>query len=431
MMRDGTARAGFLVFFTVACLCYLFLNNLEGSTSSVIRNAIRNHAGELTPFRRLKPVSQLNPPSDMCMFSPETRRWYDPIYRRLESDLRKYSNMNDRQRTAYIEQCKTNINSCTFVSIRESQIRVVQNAIGFETRNIEILDHLWRVVETLSPLPDVDFAIDHDDGLRDTGGLPIFMLSNYQAAPQGIMIPDFTFYDWSTSRCPGEISRAFVNFMANASARLDDLRSNPSGFVASKINDVFWRGAPLQNNKRKEQLDVLYSKPDLPPGVLNTKMLDWQTEGCVTMHDHCTHRYLIHFQGNTYSSRLKYLLLCGSLVIMPQQEYEEWWYPAIPSRDIADEDNEILLHVKDDLSDFNQKFSGVYHETEISNRTLSLSRRALEFANEVFSQKSVDCYWGSVIIGAAKAWGRILPADQPGRPLELVREHIWDQFSEM
>ena len=160
-------------------------------------------------------------------------------------------------------------------------------------------------------------------------------------------------------------------------------------------------------------------------------MLDWQSEGCVTMHDHCSHRFLLHLQGNTYSSRLKYLLLCGSAVFMPQQEFEEWWYPAIPCADTADEDNEILIHVKDDMSDFGKKFIEVYDRESINPRIPRMSRRALEFANEVFSQNSVDCYWGSVIIGAGKAWGRILDADHPGKPVEEVFVDVPVEFSEL
>ncbi len=278
----------------------------------------------------------------------------------------------------------------------------------------------------------MDFAIDHDDGLQDTGGLPVFMLSTYLQAPQGIMIPDFSFYDWPTSRCPGENSRAFSDFIANASERLRIARIDSSGFVQAKSSDLFWRGAPLLNPKRSEQLGNLSNLSEIPVGFLNAELLEWQQDGCVTLHDHCKHRYLLHLQGNTYSSRLKYLMLCGSVVFMPQQEYEEWWYPAITSEDQINEDNEVVVHLKNDMSNFASKLA-LYKDTEgdrVTNRSVRISMRALEFATEVFSENSVDCYWASLLIGASKSWGRILEGTK-GRPIDLVLENLTEEFSEL
>ena len=274
----------------------------------------------------------------------------------------------------------------------------------------------------------MDFAIDHDDGLAETGYLPLFMLCSFIQAPQGIMIPDFSFYNWPSSRCPGENSRLFDDFVFNSSGRLDAMIKNQTRFFESKKNDLFWRGASLMNPKREQQLEKISNASNIPENAVDAKLMEWIFDAnngenlssqCVTMNDHCDHRFLLHLQGNTYSSRLKYLLMCGSVVLMPQQEYEEWWYPAIPSADVANEDNEIVVHIKNDISDFSEKFK-LFHDPNITTgRAIRTSRRALEFSLEVFSEKSVDCYWGSVIIGAARAWGRLLDKEL-GVPLEEV-----------
>ncbi len=55
--------------------------------------------------------------------------------------------------------------------------------------------------------------------------------------------------------------------------------------------------------------------------------MDWQESGFLrrrlhneyrTLEEHCNHKYLLHLEGNTFSGRLKYLLLCASPVIYVQ-----------------------------------------------------------------------------------------------------------------
>ena len=389
------------------------LQRHDGFDSAAQHSSILRGQGNVS----LAPVSHLNPPFDYCLFPEHSLSWQRPIYSRLETDLRKYSNMGVNERVEYIRRCKNSHGSCTFVSIRKSQILIVQSAPGFENRNLEILMQLERVLDKFSPMPDLDFAIDHDDGMSDTGYSPIFMLCSFIQAPQGIMIPDFSFFDWPTSRCPGEQSRLFEDFVRNATTRLYDLKRSPNTFINKKRNDLFWRGAALMNTRREKQLESILNASGQFNQSINARLMNWDSPDlsteCVTMHDHCDHRFLLHLQGNTYSSRLKYLLLCGSIVFMPQQEYEEWWHPAIPSLDMANEDNEILVHLRGDVSDFEEKFAEFHSEDSgpVADRIHRMSHRVLQFATEVFSERSVDCYWGSVLIGAARAWGRLLDKD--------------------
>lgn len=396
-----------------------------------------------TPVRQdvsgfdLAPVSLLNPPGDYCMFPPHSRNMLRPIYSRLEHELRKYSNLNHFERELYVTRCKETPDSCTFISIRAGKVYVVQSGKGFENRNQEILSLLDRVTFMFELLPDVDFAIDHDDGLQDTGYLPRLMFASFIQAPQGIMIPDFSFFDWQTSMCPGEHTRSFDDFLNNATSRVKRMEEDPLEFFFEKSDDLFWRGALLNNPKRKEQLEAIQRTSSLPVRILDLKFMEWNTDqyggrsssGCVSMHDHCDHRYLLHLQGNTYSSRLKYLLLCGSVVFMPQQEFEEWWYPAIPAADTAIVSNEIVIHVKSDVSDLDSKVNLFRDENGVpTERAVQTALRSLNFSMTVFSRQSVNCYWASVIIGAARAWGPILNGTR-GKPLDVVLNNPNEQFS--
>ena len=388
---------------------------------------------------QLLPISVHNPPGDFCMFSTQLRERSRPIYARLEADLRKYSKMDRVQREKLIGDCRNSGGSCSVLSIRGGKIFVSKLGAGIETRHAETLRHLKRVAEKFFPLPDVDFAVDTDDGSSDTGQLPRFMLCGFIHAPQGIMVPDFSFFDYPITKCPGESSHLFRDFIRNATERLHVMKQDPRKFVTAKKNDIFWRGARLNNPTRVDQLDRILKTMSGNAEGYDLKLMEWVSNtlegnnaanGCVTMHDHCDHRFLLHLQGNTYSSRLKYLLLCGSVVFMPQQEFEEWWYPAFPTADVVDENNGAIVHVRKDVSDIHTQFEKFFHNRHATKRTIETGLRTLELAVDVFSEKNVDCYWGTVLVGASKAWGPILNGTI-GRPIEDILENPFESFNDL
>ena len=384
-------------------------------------------------------LSVHSPPGDYCIFTQQVTDRVSAIYQRLEQDLRKYANMNQIQREELIDSCRNAGGSCSILSIRKGFVFVSKLGSGVETRHAEMLRHLQRVAEKFFPLPDLDFTIDTEDGSSDTGQLPRFMLCGFVQAPQGIMVPDFSFFDYPITKCPGEASHRFEDFISNATERSWSMNRNPWRFVNSKRNDIFWRGAPLNNPTRVKQLQRILETIPAYPETYNLKLMEWVSntldgnntaKGCIKMHDHCDHRFLLHLQGNTYSSRLKYLLLCGSVVFMPQQEFEEWWYPAFPAADTVDEDNEVIVHVRKDMSDMHEKFSQYFHPNHATPRAVKTSQRTLNFALDVFSQQNVDCYWGTVLIGASRAWGTIMNGTV-GRPLEEVLEDPLVGFNDL
>lgn len=58
------------------------------------------------------------------------------------------------------------------------------------------------------------------------------------------------------------------------------------------------------------------------------RIVDWKLEpdSFQSLLEHCKHKFLLHTAGRTYSARLKYLTLCGSAIIFPQDSWQEFWY---------------------------------------------------------------------------------------------------------
>ena len=386
---------------------------------------------------------------EQCRFDNRVAALVAPIYTRLETDLRKYSNLTDKRKQDLLDRCKSDI--CTVVSIRGGVMKVVQVGAGFQTRHSDVLELLRRVGEKFYPLPDVDFVVDTGDGWYDTNQLPRFMMCGHVQAPQGIMVPDFTFYDYPAASCPGEPDRKFTSFIRNTTERLQKLAADPNGVVNGRENKVFWRGANLTNPSRMQNLEAILATipAEADRSTYDLALMEWianigegknLANGCVSMNDHCTRRFLLHLRGNTYSSRLKFLLMCGSVVFMPQQEYEEWWSPAVSSKaSFADEvgDDEpgrVIAHVKEDVSDFHQVFSSFYTPSgqPASQKTIDTSLRTIRFAADVFSEQNVLCYWAAVIQGAARAWGTILAGNEHrGRLIDDVLRDNIGSFSDL
>ena len=378
-----------------------------------------------------------------CKFGLHTASYLVPIYARLEADLRKYSYLTSERKHALLEQCKDTEGTCTAISIRGGKVSVAQLGAGFETRHSDVLELVKRVANKFYPLPDVDFVIDTGDGNPDTDHLPRFMMCGHVQSRQGIMVPDFTFYDYPTTTCPGELSgHKFSSFLDIASKRLGEMEADPDGMINKRTNKLFWRGARLGNPRRIQQMEAILKSAAPRADMYDIAPMTWKAnvgegmnlaDGCVSLHDHCNRRFLLHLRGNTYSSRLKYLLLCGSVVLMPEQEYEEWWSPAVPSKESATDDNRIIAHVKEDVSDIHDVLGSFITSSlrpNASKKTIDQSLRTIRFAIQVFSEQNVDCYWEAVIRGAAKAWGPILP-DHRGRPIDDVLADPKESFSEL
>ena len=108
---------------------------------------------------------------------------------------------------------------------------------------------------------------------------------------------------------------------------------------------------------------------------------------------------------------------------MPRQNWEEWWYPAIPGVESGD-DEKILIELRENVDNFNFYFSKIIHN---SNLIEKLIWNSLKFSNNVFSEKSVDCYYASLIIGASRTWGPI--GNDTGKPLnEILATDPWTPF---
>ena len=389
---------------------------------------------EMKEFNTGRLISRLSPNAPMCMFNDSEYAWIRPIFERLEKRFTKFKGLSQDRLKEYVALCKDDPGFCQAISIRDGVLYVHQMGTGFQTRHSDTIRLLDRIVKKFYPLPDVDMMVNTGDGGNDAKGLPLMMINDRIANPGGIPVPDWSFHDWATSQCPGEKSHRFVDFMKNTTKRYKEFLDDPQTFLKKKQNKMFWRGAELAG--RGDVIKkIINSRPEsIPESFYDVMTMAWiqnQANGnnaavnCVSMNEHCSYRFLLHLRGLTSSNRLKYLLLCGSIVVMPKQEFDEWWFPAILPN------NEMMVEVEGDVSEIHKHLTALYSEDEniVNDRLISMSRKNLEFATTVFSEKSVDCYWATVMNAGGNTWGTIFSSQ--GKTVEESLKEEFEPFSDL
>jgi len=263
-----------------------------------------------------------------------------------------------------------------------------------------------RAVESMGPLRDVTFTVYLGDGRRSFGGLPVLTFCRYQPSMEGVLVPDFSFFDWPEIRLAKGHSTEF-NRLLELYAAL------PRDFYA-KTNEIFWRGSNLaRRDAMVSQIAAAHAAWNGSIG-LNVEFTTWLkqsnsrgvvaveiTNNSASLLEFCAHRYLLHLDGHTYSSRIKYLLLCGSTVLAGTQMWHEWFYPLLPGHHVP----------------LASGFAAALHWIDANTHTAeTMAARAQALMLRVFAQKEVDYYIASVIDALAEA-GFTYHRHGPGTPI--------------
>lgn len=142
------------------------------------------------------------------------------------------------------------------------------------------------------------------------------------------LLPDFGFYSWPEPRVLGwqDARRKAIEF---------DARLN----WTSKEDKLFWRGAYL-SQLRHDLRDV--ANAHLWGDIGEIKWGEGAT-GWISMEQHCGKRFLADADSHSYSGRLKYLMLCRSVVVSHRKQWRQSWHGALDGRPGSPTQNFIEL----------------------------------------------------------------------------------------
>lgn len=334
------------------------------------------------------------------------------LFQQADIDFARYKDgLTPEKEAAYKSFCKSVLrHSCITIIILRGRIFVRHFYPGYQSRHRSTVMAIYRVSQRFGPLPDAEFVIEVTDGYLGTAhDLPVFMITRPSQSQVGVLYPDFTFFSWPEAACPPERSHAYGYLYSLYEREAQKAAKAPEDAWAAKDDVLFWRGGRVHNQHRDMAVRVFQEKPAVDMAFMlwtNTSITGVNgAPGCVGLLDHCKHRYLAFLDGNTYSSRLKYNLLCGSCVFASRQPYVEWWTRHFKP-------NEDYVEVSADWSDAPAKHAEVRWSSDGGRKIAESGRRK---ALDLLSEDAVDCYWLRLIEKASK----ILP-----RPAQVEFEDL-------
>lgn len=345
------------------------------------------------------------------------------LYRQADKDFGQYAKgLSPEQQKAYRNFCEVSAkHACMTIIILDGRIFVKHFFPGYQSRHRGTLHALYRLSQRFGPLPNAQFVVEVTDGNFGMFDLPIFVIAKTVPSPYGVLHPDFTFFGWPEANCPPERSHAY-GYLFDMYAR----RANKAASAgqadkewAEKKDSIFWRGGQVHNPQRAQALKAFEGLPNADMAFMGWTSVSLTgtngAPGCVGLIDQCSHRYLAFLNGNTYSSRLKFQLMCGSCVFASRPEWIEWWTHLFkPGEDWVD--------VQKDWSDAPLQLEKVRNSPDEGR---AIAERGRAKALDLLSEDAIDCYWLRLIEKAATL---LPPPEEPDfeklpqstRPIEDV-----------
>ena len=205
--------------------------------------------------------------------------------------------------------------------------------------------------------------------------------SNHTAV---ILFPDHTFTDWQEADTVGWEQQQYIM-----------QKSALHTTWPKKHRQLLFRGSNTTGNRK-------IASELVPTDWLDIQVWDWYQEPdhaqFVGLPDHCKNKYLLNWPGNTYSARLKYLLLCGSVVVHSDNGWYEFYYPMLKH-------GQHLMKTKnlEDPKDFTEGLTGlVQHLQANSKKARHIAQAGQEFAEVVLSPENVREYWYRLLMAYAQ-----------------------------
>ncbi|KAG2423678.1 hypothetical protein HYH02_015293 [Chlamydomonas schloesseri] len=199
-----------------------------------------------------------------------------------------------------------------YVAIRHGEVYVNLKRPGFQTRLYAALMLLHRAASRHhAALPDLELVI----GCRDQPhpGAPFLAWCRPKADQLTWLYPDYSYYDWPEIEMPPYL--AVHKRIAAVSAHVP---------FANRTNKFFWRGNLQLSGGlckvRQALLDQLGNRTDIAdvqsiPRIKDIRKNHSIAPAFTPLWDFCRHKYVVYTEGVSWSARLKFHLLCGSVLV--------------------------------------------------------------------------------------------------------------------
>ncbi|KAF2450536.1 hypothetical protein P171DRAFT_348654 [Karstenula rhodostoma CBS 690.94] len=251
-------------------------------------------------------------------------------------------------------------------------------------RALSILHQIDRAIITSSePVPDIEFSLTFtdvpDDSTTETHSNHTFWaLSRLPHDKNMWIMPDFGYWTWPLDLV-GSYEQIRVEMAKNQLSWKE------------RVPRLLWRGALKTNKVRQTMYQTTRGKSwadiEEVKWKSRTKVSASSAASAISMADHCNYQYLLHTEGRSYSGRGKYLLNCGSVVIMHKSEWIE------PHQDVYVKSGaeQNIVEVERDFSDLEGKMQQLLNQPELAESIANNSQKT--FRDRYMTPAAQACYW--------------------------------------
>eukprot|EP01112_Ceratiomyxa_fruticulosa_P004876 TRINITY_DN1543_c0_g3_i1.p1 TRINITY_DN1543_c0_g3~~TRINITY_DN1543_c0_g3_i1.p1 ORF type:complete len:429 (-),score=64.68 TRINITY_DN1543_c0_g3_i1:72-1358(-) len=297
---------------------------------------------------------------------------------RIRKDFHSWPVIKNVTKDGYPISLKSLPYCSMILKIVDNELYIVEEKRGFPMRAKSIKMQLHDMLKRYK-VPDVQFCVNIGDRMANDEidpNSPCFVLCKYPQDDRAVVIPDITFGAW-----PDVLPMDYLRERKSLYKHIKpwEERSNKLFFAGT--------GGPIRNRLKPmleffpNDLELVMHEPKDNAGIVPLERL-------------CDYNYLFHFEGVSYSSRMKYLMMCNSTVIWGHHtifrpvKYIEFWYDLlIPYKNyIPFEPVE-----KENLADV-LKF---LRENEEKAREIAYNGYKLTLTT--LSRENIECYWQTLL----------------------------------
>lgn len=299
---------------------------------------------------------------------------------------------------------ETNLNHGKIIDGRLYIRRWLEN--GLNTRALATFMAIYRAVLTApEPIEDVEFVF----GQADFPDPNSWALTRQEPMDSVWVVPDYGFYSWPEPK---------IGSFEEVQRKSESINQNIPWTMKEDV--AFFRGAPQGHEQRIQLLEMTANKTSFA----DIKAIDWQDSSTrIDQWDHCKYRYLVHAEGNTYSGRLKYLLLCDSVILMRPMQWIQHFHPLLIDHGL--EQNVVVIQEWQDLE-------RAVEELRTHPQKAQRIMRNMQRVRPYLSMTATNCFWRELFRAYGRkqraiAWPPMLDdEDVPFESFILMRDTKWD-----
>ncbi|KAI9797620.1 MAG: hypothetical protein M1833_005403 [Piccolia ochrophora] len=280
--------------------------------------------------------------------------------------------------------------------IHDGQIYITETAEIIHTRPYAVIQAMYRAIVTSpEPIPNIEFTFNTWDSAPSAA---TWAFDRHAKDTATWVIPDFGFWSWPQPKVHSyeEVQRKALEMEEGGGVHMTLLGPEPNQpwNWDRKKPQLGWRGALIGDGRTK----LFHQTRDKP--WADVRELHWGKPSLlkkelISLDEHCQYKFLAHTESRgAYSSRLKYILNCRSVIVMPKLQWVEHFHPLL----VSEGPNQNYVEVKQDYSDVEEKITGLLKDDAEAKRIADNSVKV--FRERYLTPAAESCYWRKLI----RAW---------------------------